>query len=149
MRKMILLLITVVILITGYNEFIKADNKPNKSDPASSTVVASEDDTDKDKEDPEEAKDGQGENPDKDSESANGLQNAGIDFDKRDSASIVVNQGLEDVGGHWGLEVSGSLNWIAFLILGFDWFEVEWGWEVFDEHIKHRLDADIEGSTSD
>ena len=49
MRKMILLLITVVILITGYNEFIKADNKPNKSDSASSTVVASEDDTDKDK----------------------------------------------------------------------------------------------------
>lgn len=49
MRNMILLLITVVILITGYNEFIKADNKPNKSDSASSTVVASEDDTDKDK----------------------------------------------------------------------------------------------------
>ena len=49
MRKMILLLITVVILITGYNEFIKADNKPNKSDSASSTVVASEDDIDKDK----------------------------------------------------------------------------------------------------
>ena len=49
MRKMILLLITVVILITGYNEFIKADNKPNKLDSASSTVVASEDDTDKDK----------------------------------------------------------------------------------------------------
>ena len=46
MRKMILLLITVVILITGYNEFIKADNKPNKSDSASSTVVASEDDKD-------------------------------------------------------------------------------------------------------
>ena len=46
MRKMILLLITVVILITGYNEFIKADNKPNKSDSASSTVVASEDDID-------------------------------------------------------------------------------------------------------
>lgn len=38
-----------MILITGYNEFIKADNKPNKSDSASSTVVASEDDTDKDK----------------------------------------------------------------------------------------------------
>ena len=49
MRKILLLLITVVILITGYNEFIKADNKPNKSDSASSTVVASEDDTDKDK----------------------------------------------------------------------------------------------------
>lgn len=49
MRKMILLLITVVILITGYNEFIKDDNKPNKSDSASGTVVASEDDTDKDK----------------------------------------------------------------------------------------------------
>ena len=49
MRKILLLLISVVILITGYNEFIKADNKPNKSDSASSTVVASEDDTDKDK----------------------------------------------------------------------------------------------------
>lgn len=46
---MILLLITVVILITGYNEFIKADNKSDQSDSMSSTVVASEDETDKDK----------------------------------------------------------------------------------------------------
>ena len=49
MRKMILLLITVVILITGYNELIKADNKPDQSDSTSSTVAASEDETDKDK----------------------------------------------------------------------------------------------------
>ena len=49
MRKMILLLITVVIMITGYNEFINADNKPAQSDSTSSTVAASEDETDKDK----------------------------------------------------------------------------------------------------
>ena len=49
MRKMILLLITVVILITGYNELIKVDNKPDQSDSTSSTVAASEDETDKDK----------------------------------------------------------------------------------------------------
>ena len=49
MRKMMLLLITVVIMITGYNEFINADNKPAQSDSTSSTVAASEDETDKDK----------------------------------------------------------------------------------------------------
>lgn len=49
MRKMILLLITVVIMITGYNEFINADNKPAQSDSTSSTVAASEDETGKDK----------------------------------------------------------------------------------------------------
>ena len=48
MRKMILLLITVVIMITGYNEFINADNKPAQSDSTSSTVAASEDEIDKD-----------------------------------------------------------------------------------------------------
>ena len=77
------------------------------------------------------------------------LDGAGIHFDKRDGATVVIDKGLEDIGGHWGLKVSGSLDWVTFLILGFDWFEIEWGWEVFDEHIKHRLDADIEGGASD
>ena len=82
MKKTLILLLMSVFIFTGCGNDTGTEYTYDVKKVEG--VKSKDDGSDKGKEDPEEAKDGQGENPDKAGESANSLESAGIDFDKMD-----------------------------------------------------------------